>query len=131
MENFGTEPRKLTYTNGPDTSREAAKTVKSSQYEELAYELILARGLNGCILDELRDGFRQKAPKNTQFVNRRTGLHQKGLVVDSGLRRAGESGKQQAVYIARVLLRPVDIEWIKSQPHANNPCLEGETSNAT
>lgn len=124
---FGTDPHKLRRTEGPETSEAAAESVDTAQFEALAYDIILKHGLDGCTMDQLREGFKRRAPPNTQFVNRRTGLHQKGLVlVTPQTRRGVGSGKAQHVYIARSLLRPEWIADLKQNYGWLNPCLFGK-----
>lgn len=123
MSECGTETYKLSRTEHPDTSKAAAETVDTARFEELALAIITEKGLSGCTLDDLREEFEKRAPPNTQFVNRRTGLHQKGFVLDTGTRRKGESGRQQAVYVSTALLSAEWVEWIKQCPTARNPCL--------
>lgn len=120
---LGTEPRKLRRNDHPDTSQKSAQSVQSAKYEQLALDVHLEAGLRGCTLDDLRKAFADRAPPNTQYTNRRTGLHQKGLILDTGTRRIGESGKEQAVYVARSLLSPEWVEYIKQHPVACNPCF--------
>lgn len=123
MSECGTESYKLSMTEHPDTSKAAAETVDTARFEELALLIISEKGQFGCTLDDLREEFKKRAPPNTQFVNRRTGLHQKGFVLDTGTRRTGESGRQQAVYVATSQLTAEWLEWIKNCPTARNPCL--------
>lgn len=122
---FGTDPRLLHPTEGIDTSTEAAHSVDTAKGEALAYEIILGFGLNGCILDELREEYRKQAGLDSQFVNRRTGLHQKGLVLRQHITRKGSSGKRQYVYVAKALLLPEWIQWMKENYGWLNPCLFG------
>lgn len=122
-----TERRKLRRNDHPDTSHAAAETCQAEQFEALALQVHVEHGPQGCTLDDLRKAFAERAPPNTQFVNRRTGLHQKGLVLDTGTRRKGESGKMQAVYVATSVLTPEWIEYIRQQTlggNAQNPCFE-------
>ena len=124
---FGTEEFKLRRNDHPDTSFAAAVRVKSATYEALAYKVIKGFGLRGCILDDLRAGFlKEGVHQYTQFINRRTGLHQKGIILDTGVRREGGSGRLQAVYVARELLTPELFQLIKDDPIARNECLFDE-----
>jgi hypothetical protein len=122
-----TDSHKLRRNDHPVTSHEAAETVDTEQFEALALQIHLEYGLHGCTLDDLRHGFSLRAPPNTQFANRRTGLHQKGLVLDTGTKRRGEVGRRQSVYVATSLLTPEWIHWIKNNPDAKNDCLNKET----
>lgn len=119
-----TERHTIRRNDHPDTSHESAETCQVEQFEELALQGHIACGRNGCILDELRTYFAEHAPPNTQFVNRRTGLHQQGRVLDTGHRvKSKESGKKQAVYMARCLLTEQEISDIKRLGPLLNPCL--------
>lgn len=123
---FGTDPHKLRRSDGPDTSKAAAHTVDTAQFEELAYDIHLEHGIEGCILAELRDRFAERAPPVALYgaAARRTGIHQKGMVLRTPLvRRAGNSGRMQHVYIARQLM---PLEWVqdlKDRYGWLNPCL--------
>lgn len=123
--NFGTEPHIITPRDGIDTSEEAAYSVDTEKGERLAYQIVLEHGLDGCILDELKAEYRKRAGLDSQFVNRRTGLHQKGLVLRQHLTRRGTSGKRQYVYVAKELLLPEWIQWMKDNYGWLNPCLFG------
>jgi hypothetical protein len=126
MDEFGTEPRMIRRNDGPDTSEAAAHSVDTEQFERLAYAIILEHGIDGCTLDQLREGFLRRAPPHTQFVNRRTGLHQKGMVLVIPMTRRGEgSGKSQYVYVAKRLLLPEWIADLKQNHGWLNPCLFG------
>lgn len=125
MTEFGTEPHMLRRNDGPDTSEDAAQSVDTEQFETLAYKIILEHGLDGCTMDQLREAFKERAPPLTQFVNRRTGIHQKGLVLVTPTCRRGVSGRRQYVYIARELLLPEWIADLKQNHGWLNPCLFG------
>lgn len=127
-----TDIRALRRNDHPDTSHAAALTVRSHHFETLALEIITEHGVpdkngnGGCIADQLREGFARRAPPKTQFSNRRTGIHQQRLVIDTGLRRVGESGRRQAVYCATSLLSQEWIDWILNEyPKLNKPYREG------
>lgn len=126
---FGTDPHIIHRTDGIDTSEEAAYAVDTEKGERLAYQIVLEHGLNGCILDELKSEYRKRAGLDSQFVNRRTGLHQKGLVLRQHVTRRGSSGKRQYVYVAKELLKPEWIQWMKENYGWLNACLfeHGET----
>ena len=120
---YGTDPAHLSRADHPDTSHAAAVTVDTTRWEAEAHDCIRAAALIGNILDDVRSWFEERAPKHTQFVNRRTSLHQKGIVLDSGTRRKGAAGRLQAVYVARDLLEQSHIDFISQCPTAFNPCL--------
>jgi hypothetical protein len=122
---FGTDPHMLRRNEGPETSEDAAQSVDTAQFEALAFDIILGCGLDGCIQDELREGFAVRAPPLTQFVNRRTGIHQKGLVLRTPIVRRGVSGREQHVYIAKKLMPQEWVDDLKLRYGWLNPCLFG------
>lgn len=126
MAEFGTDPHIIRRNDGPVTSEIAAQAVDTAQFEAVAYDIIKSFGLEGCIGDQLRDEFRRRTPPNTQFINRRTGLHQKGLVLRTHITRRGSSGQPQHVYVAKELLEPEWILWMKHNHGWLNPCLFGD-----
>lgn len=95
---FGTEPHKLVRRDGLDTSINAACKVDTSHWERLVYQAVLDAGQHGVISDDVRAAFPQ-APYST-ITARFAALKAKGLIVDTGQRRAGRSGRSQAVLVA-------------------------------
>jgi|13_taG_2_1085334.scaffolds.fasta_scaffold23946_3 predicted transcriptional regulator len=80
---FGTPTRLLVRQNAPETSRQAAKTLDTKTDERIAYELI--SNSSGLTVKEIA----VKMGKQTNQVSGRiTSLLRKGLVIDSGQRRA-------------------------------------------
>lgn len=126
MTDFGTDPHIIHRTDGPDSSAVAAHMVDTASGEKLVYEIIESYGLEGCVLDQLKADFRKRAGIDTQYVNRRTGLHQKGRVLVTHIKRKGTSGAPQYVYVARDLLQPEWIQWMKENHGWLNPCLFGK-----
>lgn len=82
---FGTARFKIIRHDAPDTSRAAAARVDTTQGERLVYEAIDASppGLTGKEIAE-----RLGRPFNA-ISGRLTGLRDKGLIEDTGLRRNG------------------------------------------
>lgn len=110
MKEFGQPSHKLARSDHPDTSKQSAKKVQSSQFEQLAYEIIKAAGQMGCIADDVQQKW--NAPERTQYFSRISGLIDKGLILDTGARRKGISGRLQSVYVAKEILEPVWLEYI-------------------
>lgn len=92
---FGTHPDKLHRSNSTDTSVLAANSVNTTKLEQLVYEAIKLYGAVGCIQDELLSQF-QGYPYSS-ITARFRALLDKGLIEDTGMRRAGKSGRQQRV----------------------------------
>lgn len=95
---FGTPPHMLVRRNDPDTSHEAATKVDSSRLEQMVYQAIVDYGRRGCISDEVRARF-PDLPYSS-VTARYSALLRKKLIVDTGRRRKGDSGKPQRILIA-------------------------------
>lgn len=93
--NFGTEPRKLVRRHDPATSVDAACKVNSSDLERLVFNAIKTFGFPGCISDDVRDMF--PTYPYSSITARYKALIDKKLVIDTGERRAGHSGRSQRV----------------------------------
>lgn len=92
---FGTESRKLARRNDPDTSHDAARSVDTSKLEALVFNTIKSYGANGCISDEVRGRF--PGLPYSSITARYKALIDKHLIEDTGMRRAGVSGRSQRV----------------------------------
>ena len=92
---FGTDPTKLVRRDDPDTSKEAAEAVDTTNLEQLVYEAIRHYGPRGCISDEVRSHFPWKA--YSSVTARYKALIEKGLIEDTGERRKGLTGRSQRV----------------------------------
>jgi hypothetical protein len=90
-----TDPKTLVRRNDPDTSHDAANKVDTSKLEALVYRTIGSFGETGCISDEVRECF-PDLPYSS-ITARYRALLDKGLIEDTGLRRAGRSGRNQRV----------------------------------
>ena len=95
---FGTDPRHLVRRDGTDTSREAAHSIDTTKLEMMVYEAIKAHGINGCISDRIREMY-PKLPYSSVTARYRA-LLDRGLIVDSGARMPGRSGRNQRVLVA-------------------------------
>lgn len=91
----GTDPKTLHRRGGPDTSRAAAYSVDTTHLEGLVYQAIASYGDAGCISDEVRERF-SHFPYSS-VTARYKALMDKGLIEDTGIRRAGRSGRGQRV----------------------------------
>jgi len=90
------------FRNGaPDTSVKAALELPVSQLEQMVYEAIRASGHKGITADELLALF--PGFSYSSITARPASLKRNGLVVDTGERRAGRSGRLQAVLKATEL----------------------------
>jgi hypothetical protein len=80
-----------------DTSIEAAEALDVTNLELVVLNAVRRAGRDGITQDELL----QKYPKlsYSSVTARPAALKRKGLIVDSGLRRKGRSGRNQAVLV--------------------------------
>ena len=95
---FGTEPRFLVRTKDPDTSFDAAEAVNTTALEQLVYEEIKACGAAGVIMDTILARF--PTLPYSSITARPKALIDRGLVVDTGRRLPGRSGRSQRVLMA-------------------------------
>ena len=95
---FGTNPNHLVRRNDPDTSHEAAESVDSTKLEKMVYETIRSHGSNGCISDRVR--MLHPAYPYSSITARYRALLDKGMIIDSGVRMPGRSGRNQRVMVA-------------------------------
>jgi len=91
---FGTPPFKLVRKDAPETSKQAALFVCTSKMEQLVYETV-QQFKDGCIQDEVLEKLRDK-PYSSVTARFRS-LLDKGYLIDTGVTRAGISGRQQRV----------------------------------
>lgn len=87
-----------------DTSIEAAESINLPKLELMVYGAIRNAREEGLTADELLDHF--TGYSYSSITARPSALRRKGLVVDSGERRLGRSGRKQAVLIASEYARP-------------------------
>lgn len=82
----------LRRNDGPDTSYASADATRAEEYESKAYAVIHNAGIDGCIAD---DDVRREwdAHPRASYFPRISTLHQKGLILDTGTRRKGDSGR--------------------------------------
>ena len=95
---FGTIWKKLVRRNDPHTSQEAAKSVNTTNMEQIVYEVI-ASYPQGCIQDEVLAQL-MSYPYST-VTARFKALLDKGYIVDTRLTRPGKSGRNQRVLMIK------------------------------
>lgn len=88
--------------NAPDTSIEAALSIEVNKLERMVLNAIRDAGRNGMTQQELLAKFQNYS--YSSITARPSALKRKGLVVDSGNRRVGGSGRKQMVLIASELV---------------------------
>lgn len=93
-----TPTRNLHRNNAPDTSVKAAVALPVTRLELAVLEAIRQAGDAGMTADELLASFPNLS--YSSVTARPAALKEKGLIEDSGLRRAGRSGRSQAVLVA-------------------------------
>ena len=81
-----------------DTSIEAANSIKTPTLEQMIYKVIKASRKKGITQDELLALFPDLS--YSSVTARPAALKEQGLVVDSGRRRPGRTGRYQMVLIA-------------------------------
>ena len=91
---FGTFWQTLVRKDSPVTSIEAAASIDTTRMEQIVYETI-ARFDQGCIQDEVLANLPQYP--YSSVTARFRGLLDKGYIIDTGLTRAGKSGRQQRI----------------------------------
>lgn len=82
-----------------DTSVQAAESIEVSKLEGMVLRAIEMSRSKGLIADELRRLFPELS--YSSVTARPASLKKKGLIGDSGERRAGDSGRMQAVLKAK------------------------------
>jgi hypothetical protein len=96
--NLGTPARMLYRPSDPDTSKVAAEGVDTSALEEMVLNAIARYEANGVIADQILEEF-PNYPYSS-ITARFSALIRKGLILDTGLRRKGKSGRGQRVMVA-------------------------------
>jgi hypothetical protein len=88
--------------NALDTSVQAAMTLNVTQLEQMVFDAIRNAGHKGITADELLAMFPRYS--YSSITARPASLKRQGLVLDSGERRKGRSGRAQAVLKAKYLI---------------------------
>lgn len=95
-----------------DTSREAAESIDITRLEKMILEDIELSGVWGMTQDDL---LRMHSGYSYSSVTARpASLKKKGLIFDSGERRAGRSGRNQAV------LKAAKFQTLDTNDHHND-----------
>jgi len=81
-----------------DTSIDAAESIDVTRLEQLVFDAIRNAGADGMTQQELLNMFPHLS--YSSVTARPAALKHKGLVVDSGRRRAGQSSRSQSVLVA-------------------------------
>lgn len=96
---FGTNPMHLFRMDSPDTSISAAMTVDTTRLESMVFDAV-RKFPDGCIQDDILDMF--PGYPYSSITARFRALLDKGLIVDTGERRKGKSGRPQRVLVGGV-----------------------------
>lgn len=102
IELYGTSPHYLARTDGTDTSHIAAGAVNTTKLERMVHQAIIAFGPAGCISDQVRAMF--PLLSYSSVTARYRALLDKGLIVDTGVRKRGSSSRPQRVMMATCFL---------------------------
>jgi hypothetical protein len=113
MSEYGTDPFLLVRRYDPDTSHEAAGSVDTTKLERIVYEAIKSYGTNGCISDDVR-GIYPRYPYSS-ITARYRALLDKGMIIDSGARKPGKSGRNQRVLIATCWVPQENLNALREQ----------------
>ena len=93
-----TDPHTLHRRDGSDTSADAAYSIDPTRLEKMVYRVIYNFGKGGCISDEVRAKLPHLAYSSVTARYRK--LLDRSHILDTGLRRPGNSGRGQRVMIA-------------------------------
>jgi len=93
-----TKLKELFRRNASDTSIEAALSIEVTQLERMVLSAIKSAGNQGMTQQELIEKFSNYS--YSSITARPSALKRKGLIVDSGERRVGKSGRKQAVLVS-------------------------------
>ena len=104
---FGTPPHMLVRKNDPDTSHEAAYAVDTTKLEAMVFKAIESFGYGGCISDDVRRLY--PTYPYSSVTARYSALLEKGLIVDTGARRPGKSGRSQRVLVSHNYYKPTPV----------------------
>lgn len=96
---FGTNPEKLCRIESTDTSRYAAMTVDTTRLESMVFDAVRMFP-DGCIQDDILSMF--PGYPYSSITARFRALLDKGLIIDTGERRKGKSGRPQRVLVGVV-----------------------------
>ena len=95
-----TDPKKLARRDGPETSKQAARSINATRLELLGFGVIKASGINGVISDDVRRALAHHDLSYSSVTARYKSLREKGWIRLTGERRRGQSGRNQNVMVA-------------------------------
>jgi hypothetical protein len=95
--NNPTSPRALARSGSPITSKMSASDLPVTDLEVLVYEAIRDSGEEGMTQDDLLERFPNLS--YSSVTARPAALKRKGMILDSGRKRPGRSGRLQVVLI--------------------------------
>ena len=95
-----TDPKKLARRDGPETSKQAARSINATRLELLVFDVIKASGRNGVISDDVRKALTHHNLSYSSVTARYKSLKEKGWIRLTGERRSGQSGRNQNVMVA-------------------------------
>lgn len=95
---FGTPAHMLARSDASDTSYEAAEAVDTTALEAEVYRIIVGSGERGVTQDDVLSAM--PGHPYSSVTARFSALIRKSLVVDTGERRQGRTGRKQRVLIA-------------------------------
>jgi hypothetical protein len=98
MMKLGTPAHMLHRAGAPDTSVDAAQSVNSADLEGMVLADVASFGILGCIQDDVIA--KHPGKPYSSITARFAALIKKGLIYDTGTRRAGNSGRKQRVLCA-------------------------------
>ncbi|CAB4180075.1 hypothetical protein UFOVP1040_28 [uncultured Caudovirales phage] len=94
---LGTHHAKLSRRAAPATSKAAAQSLDTKALEQMVADGIAGFGQRGCTSDELRAGGAFKSLPYSSVTARYAALIEKGIIVDTGEKRRGSSGRLMRV----------------------------------
>ena len=97
---FETPTKHLFRDGDPDTSREAAESLNVTKMEAIVYKVINNFEEKGCISDQVRGSTPLYGRTYSTVTARYKSLWEKGLIIYTGEKRRGHSGRHQRVMIA-------------------------------
>ena len=92
-----TSPRVLARSDSPGTSKAAANDLPVTDLEVLVYQAVRDSGEEGMTQDDLLERFPNLS--YSSVTARPAALKRKGMILDSGRKRPGRSGRLQVVLI--------------------------------
>lgn len=95
------EPHKLARRDGPETSKEAAASINTSHLEQIVLGAIMMH-TEGATQDDVLQTLSHRGYAYSSVTARFRSLLDKKLVLDTGEKRKGKSGRSQRVLKVRI-----------------------------